>query len=67
MSRRDDLATLIDAEILGIRARHAARLSAEHARQAAARQAKLDAATVAEREANVLVRRVTARVQGCEP
>jgi hypothetical protein len=49
--------TILDGELLAIRARHAAQLTAEHQRIAAERQRAEDARIVAAREARVTARR----------
>ena len=49
--------TILDAEILAVRARQAARLAAEHARRDAERRRIEDARVVADREARVNARR----------
>jgi hypothetical protein len=50
-------ATILDAELLAVRARQSARLAAEHARIDAERQRIADARIVAAREARVAARR----------
>ena len=55
--------TIIDAEIVAKRARHAVALVAEHARMVTERQAREAQRIVAEREANVTVRRIAERVR----
>jgi len=55
--------TIIDAEILAIRHRHAWALHSEHVRRDRERQRVADAAIVAEREARVEARRAHDRVR----
>ena len=55
--------SIVDAEILAKRARHAAALAAEHTRMVAERQAREAQRVVANREANVTVRRIAERVR----
>jgi len=55
--------SIIDAEIVAKRARHAVALTAEHARMVAERQAREAQRVVADREANVTVRRIAERVR----
>ncbi len=63
-TRRDEfVTTILDADLLAIRARHEARLGGERARIAAARQRQRDEAIVAQREARVAVSRAVAQAR----
>ena len=55
-------ASVIDAELLAVRARQTARLAAEHRRMADARQRIEDARIVAAREARIAAARLPAHV-----
>ena len=63
MTRRDEFKTVLDADLLALRERHAWRLRAERERIARERQRAQDAAIVAEREARVAASRVVARAR----
>lgn len=64
MTRRETfIATVLDADLQGIRARYEARLGAERARIAAEQQRARDAATAAQREAQIEVRRAVAQAR----
>jgi hypothetical protein len=64
MTRRDQFrSTVLDADLLAIRARHEARLSDERARIAAERQRQIDAAIVAAREARIATWRAVAQAR----
>lgn len=56
-------ASIIDAELIGIRERQAARLYAEHQRRATAAQAVMDARIVAAREARIVSEQAHRRVK----
>jgi hypothetical protein len=56
-------ATLLDAELVAIRARHAAQLAAEHQRIAGVRQRAEDARIVAAREARIAAQRAVAQAR----
>jgi hypothetical protein len=56
-------ATILDAELLAIRARHAAQLAAEHRRIAVVRQRAEDARIVAQREARISAQRAVTQAR----
>jgi hypothetical protein len=56
-------ATILDGELLAIRARHAAQLAAEHRRIAGVRQRAKDAIIVAQREARIAAQRAVAQAR----
>jgi hypothetical protein len=63
-TRRDEfIATVLDADLLAVRARHEARLGGERARIAAERQRVRDAAIVAQREARISAWRAVAQAR----
>ena len=55
--------TIFDAELLAIRARHAAQLAAEHQRMAVVRQRAEDARIVAAREARIAAQRAVTQAR----
>lgn len=64
MTRRDEfVTTILDADLLAIRARYEARLGGERARIVEARQRVSDAAIVARREARVAAWRAVAQAR----